>query len=139
MWGVQPFLHNSVVDPVMARAVARLLVGGQGLRGGDCGELEEVTLDNCCLPCLFRGVKAVESLVHVTFTCPEYSRARGGDNMPSLLAQGDDVFLLHRKRWGWRNLKSLRRYFWEVLSIRAAVIGGWRRSHSALQEMAAAR
>ena len=50
--GVNSALHDKAVGAEQARAVARLLAGGQGLRGGDPVQEESATVENCCFWCL---------------------------------------------------------------------------------------
>lgn len=58
-WAVNNFIHNIHVSVSGAREISRLLVGGQGSRGGDVSEALGVSVDNCCVWYLLRGEKAV--------------------------------------------------------------------------------
>ena len=127
-WGVNNFLHNKWVDAANARGVARLIVGGQGLRGGDVSRGVGVSVDNCCVWCLLKGVRVVENLHHVVFECDEYDSARCQGRARELLEGGAaDVFLLHLGRWEWRDLVTLRNFFLDILVLRVSAIGGRRR------------
>ena len=95
------------------------------------------TVFNCCVWCLQQGVKEVENLYHVVFECSEYAAARGGRGLPQILDRGGvDVFLLHRGRWAWGELKVLLRMFSSICEIRGIGGGGGSRKASKLQEMA---
>ena len=48
-----------------------MLVGGQGVRGGDPVETPEVTKDNCCPFYLRSGFRYVETLRHTIFDCAD--------------------------------------------------------------------
>ena len=124
VWGVNHWLHNRRVGLNAARAVSRLVVGGQGLRGGDVTASTPVLVTNCCVWCLQRGVKAVESLHHVAFECPEYDELRQEHVVRGIVASRDvGIFLLHRGRWSGVELRALCR-FWEGVAARRFRRGG---------------
>ena len=124
LWRPNPFLYNKKVPAEEARVVSRLLVGGQGLRGGDSWPYEPVTADNCCVFCLVRGSRAVESLVHVVFDCQTYAAARQRHGFAGLLeAGGAGIFTLHRDRWSWGQLRSIRRGLCDIWAMRARAAG----------------
>ena len=136
-WGINRFIHNNDFQAEHARKVSRLIVGGQGLRGGDVARTERVTVYNCCVWCLLRGIKAVESLYHVTYECEEYSGARVRGVIREILPRaGTEVFLIHRARWSWRELKAIRNFFLDIVMIRDAALGKQRCRASSLQEIA---
>ena len=138
-WDVNNFMYNNRVPAAKARDVSRLIAGGQGLRGGDVSEATAVSVDNCCVWCLLRGVRAVESLLHVVFVCAEYEQARCSGSVRELLESGGaDVFLIHNGRWQWRDLRSLRSFFLDVLALRATLVGRRRKPGAYLQELAEA-
>ena len=95
----------------------------------------EVTPCNCCVWCLLSGVKAVESLWHVVFECPEYEPARVNPEIRSMLLSGSSVFEFHRGRWSWCELRSARSFFLDLVRMRAAALGRQRCKASALQEL----
>ena len=98
-------------------------MGGQGLRGRDGTQGQPPTVLNCCVWCLHRGVKAVENLYHVVFECGEYATVRVGVGVPQLLDRGGtDIFLVHRGRWSWNELKLILRLFSDISEARG--IGG---------------
>ena len=72
-WQLNTFLYDKRVPAAEAALVSRVLVGGQGLRGGDCHRDETVSVDNCCVFCLDNGQKKVESVWHVLFECEGYA------------------------------------------------------------------
>jgi hypothetical protein len=120
-------LHNKKIDPFLARSVNRLIVGGQGLRGGDPTAEPEPTMDSCCLYCLRQGLKRVESLWHVAFCCEAYARCRQQvshliDERPS------QIFILSRCHWSWTQLKSIIRFLQGIISERARITGTWERT-----------
>ena len=136
-WGINRLLHNSNFPADAARAVSRLLVGGQGLRGGDVSDATVASVHNCCVWCLERGLRVVESLYHVAYVCPEYERARDRAGVRLVLGRaGVELFLIHRTRWSWRELKSIRHFLVDILAQRDAAIGGRRCRARKLQEIA---
>ena len=128
-WAINNFLHSPAVNTDSARRINRLLVGGQGLRAGDPRNAVDPTCENCCVFCLEAGIKAAETLIHVTFTCPAYAGARcAAPIVPSRNAECVEIFTLHQNYWSWRDLRSIRTFFNEVVLIRQALTGtsGWR-------------
>ena len=78
-----------------------------------------------------------ESLYHVTCECEEYSGARVRGVIREILPRaGTEVFLIHRARWSWRELKAIRNFFLDIVSIRDAALGKQRCRASSLQEIA---
>ena len=85
------------------------------------------------------GLRVVESLHHVVFICAEYEQARNSSRVRGVLESGgSDAFLLHTGRWEWRELTSLRKFFIDILAIRASALGGARSPRQYLQEVAEA-
>jgi hypothetical protein len=106
-WGVNNFLHNRD-SASMCKNINRLLVGGQGLRGGDPVGGTLPMIRNCCVFCLEAGVRAAETLRHVVFQCPAYKDARRAPNIQMHIASGDlDIFCIHRNIWSWKQSKAL--------------------------------
>ena len=136
-WGINSFIHNNDVMADSARAISRFIVGGQGLRGGDVCEWVDATVNNCCVWCLHRGLKKVESLHHVTFECQEYNQVRRKAQVANIVSgAGVEVFLIHRSRWGWREMKGIRNLLMDIITIRDRALGGRRCKAATLQEMA---
>ena len=137
VWRVNNFLHDRRVDASKAKAISRLLVGGQGLRGGDVCKDTPVTVHNCCVWCLREGSKVVESLEHVVFECPAYIGLRSSPRMQALLATGrEEIFILHRGQWGWKQMRVLRTFYLDLLAARHLANGGCKSKPSILQQMA---
>jgi hypothetical protein len=98
--GVNLTIHNKKYDVNKSKAVHRLLVGGQGLRGGDPIETPVATAGTCCVHCLREGRAVVETLQHVTFQCNAYNMIR--HSVQNLLQDHcRDASLLCRDRWTW--------------------------------------
>jgi hypothetical protein len=124
-WAPNHFLHNNAVAPATARRIERLLTGGQELRGGDPKGVTTVSVYNCCVFCLERGHKTIESLTHVTFRCPAYEALRQGAGIKQeLLRRNAAIFRIHRHWWKWRQLKDVRTYFEGLLHKRDGLAGG---------------
>ena len=51
-WAANNFLYCKELKPSTSRSIARLIVGGQDLRGGDPTCDEHPSRINCCVPCL---------------------------------------------------------------------------------------
>ena len=134
-WGINRFIHAPSVDCDTARKVTRLLAGGQGLRAGDPRCEPSVTPTNCCVFCLEAGFGAAETLRHATFDCPAYVDARSNPILSDVLRHKTaDVFLLHRNRWTWKELRAIIAFFKEVIDTRLALTGACgRRAAAKLQ------
>jgi hypothetical protein len=115
-------LHNNKLDASAAKSIHRLIVGGQGLLGGDPAVEGEPTRDTCCLYCLRQGQKQVESLWHVAFTCEAYSRCRR--QISEII--GDHprkIFILSRSQWQWSQLRVILRFLQDLINERASTLG----------------
>ena len=122
--GVNSFVHNNNRSPHKSKLLARLLCGGQGLRGGDSQEDTPATRDNCCLLCLRNGHKVAECLQHVAFTCPEYNELRSIFlGHLQVIGDRDNAFCFHRDKWGWKQLRHLERFLLEMWKHRASRLG----------------
>jgi hypothetical protein len=123
-WGINNFLHNTEYDTSTSKAISRLICGGQGLRGGDVAKMVRPTKQNCCVFCLERGMKAVESLTHIIFECPDYQHLRNRPGMSTMLMEKEKIFAVHRNHWSWKQLKLLHSFFYNVTERRTALAGG---------------
>ena len=136
-WRVNCFLHCNDISPAQSRSIARLIVGGQMLRGGDCATFTHATVNNCCVWCLQQGVKVVESLTHVIWECDCYKNLRVGGAIQQILqTPGAEVLLLHRSTWRFTDLEVIRRYLLKVVSTREAFVGKSKKRAAQLQEQA---
>ena len=134
---MNPFVHGNRCDAGISRAVSRLLIGGQFLWGGDGSKAHAVTVFNCCVWCLQNGIKRIENVQHVVFDCPEYDGARASNMVRELLLRGgNDVFILHRNRWSWRELRALQGFFREVVAIRGRLGGNSGKQRVIVQDLA---
>ena len=139
VWRVNRFLHDRRINASDARAISRLLVGGQPFRGGDVCSWEVVTQFNCCVWCLVQGVKAVESLEHAVYFCPEYQAARADPFVQRVLADGGgDIFEFHRNRWKWSEMRHLRSFFLDIVRLREEALGRKKCKAAELQQVAEA-
>ena len=140
VWGVNNFIHDKRLNASQAREISWLLVGGQGLRGRDTSRATEVTVNNCCVWCLQRGARWVESLWHVVCECPEYDVLRQASGVRRVLStSATDIFVIHRGRWKWRELRTIRQFLLDLLEMRRLNIGRYRgRAATVLQEKAEA-
>ena len=111
--GVNMTLHHCKIPRNAAIAVRRLIVGGQGLRGGDPVELMIADRENCCLHCLWAGSKVAETLQHVIFHCPLYATTRS-DIASELTEGGTAVLELSRDRWTWPQLRRIVRFLHSI-------------------------
>ena len=108
-WAINNFLHNKAVEPDQARQISRLICGGQGLRGGDPKSTPQPTRTNCCVFCLEKGNRSVESLHHVLFECEAYEHLRRTASIrEAFVSWNTNIFRIHRKWWSWRQVKDLR-------------------------------
>jgi hypothetical protein len=119
------FLHDKRVTECKARSAGRLTCGGQGLRGGDPVIEPPTRAANCYLPCLLRGIQAVETLRHVFFDCPHYCDCRQMAASQGILAGCGHVLLLHRDVWERKQLASIVDYL-DKISQRRAELGSWK-------------
>ena len=128
-WHVNSFLHDTKVPAPQARAISRLIVGGQDLRGGDPYEEPTATPRNCCLFCLENGRKQAETLVHVVFDCEAYRAIRTRSLLHAYIIERDEnLFVFHRDVWTWHQLTMLRQYFVDLIEMRTLRAGGKPRS-----------
>ena len=102
----------------MVEPVRRLIIGGQGLRGGDPEDMPAVNQSNCCPACLENGDKVVESLQHVTFHCPTYHGSRMAVAHLLNVRSTIETFTLCRNLWTWSEIRALSRHFANVLRRR---------------------
>ena len=120
-WTLNKFLHDKAVDPEAATTVARLLAGGQGLRGGDPVSTPTPSQTNCCLHCLMSGRRITETLSHFLFDCPAYSNLRRKSPLSTELATHDtSLFHYHRNVWSWAQLRALRSLLCQMVAKRRA-------------------
>ena len=105
-------LRQAVINEIY-----RLLIGGQGLRGGDPEEVEEPTNLTCCLHCLRDGVKTPETLRHFALECAANEESRKGI-AKILHKDAAGIFLICRNKWSWAEIRQITRFFNEVLRIR---------------------
>ena len=124
VWGINSFLHKRKFRVGMSIVASRLLVGGQGLRAGDCKEDVGVTVNNCCVYCLEEGHTVLESLVHVVFLCPSYDRVRQRIVELGVLERGLSVFSFHRNVWRFKELMAIGFFLNDLWSTRLALAGG---------------
>ena len=100
-----------------SKAIGRLLVGGQGLRGGDPEDVPQATPWMCCLNCLRGGIKTPETLRHIAFECSAYDECRKG--IAKIIHEnGGGIFSICRNNWSWTEIRKITRFFYEVLRIR---------------------
>ena len=120
--GLNRTLHNNKLDPYTARSINRLLVGGQGLQGGDPTEEVAPSIATCCLHCLRQGRMCVELLRHVAFECDAYDDCRRP--VAELTSkEASSLFVLCRDRWTWVQLRAIIRFFQRLIRERARVWG----------------
>ena len=116
--GVNSALHDKAVGAEQARAVARLLAGGQGLRGGDPVQEAAATVENCCLWCLSLGKRLRETLRHSIIECSAYDDVR----REVLGREGHelrmDVALMDKSRWGWAKMRQNREFLHGIILSR---------------------
>ena len=94
-----------------ARVVARLLCGGQGLRGRDPRCRVRASPLNCCFLCLAQGRREAETLRHFVYACPAFAALRAAHELKPLLRAAPDRFLcFHRDGWTWRELRVIRNF-----------------------------
>lgn len=74
--GLNQFLHNNELDSTVAKQIARLIVGGQDLRGGDPVDMPQPNSRNCYLFCLRKGAQKVDTMRRVIFECGFYAAYR---------------------------------------------------------------
>ena len=103
------FLYNKHVSRDESVVVSRYLVGGQGLRAGDCVDGVEVSVCNCCVFCLEEGSRCLENLNHVVFSCPAYDAPRARMVELGVLEKRTLTFHLHREIWRFVQLDAIRR------------------------------
>jgi hypothetical protein len=140
MWAANKFLYNKEMNPSESRSIARLIVGGQDLRGGDPRFLTPPSRLNCCVLCLQNGVCTAETVHHVCFECPAYDAIRGIRCISAhLVARNGDIFCLHRGAWSWRELKALKCFFLQITRKRLAATGAYntksRQAHQLLADV----
>ena len=114
--------HSRRLRADTARGIHRLIVGGQGLRGGDPTDVTAATWENCCVYCLRQGRHIVETLRHVALECEAYRLCR----LPisELLSKAPtEIFALNRDFWTWRELSGLTRFFEDRLLARRSEWG----------------
>ena len=77
----------------------------------------------------------METLWHVTFVCPSYTDARSNPTLADIFKEEcSDIFLLHRNRWNWKELRAIISFFEEVAVTRQSLAGaGGRRAAGKLQ------
>jgi hypothetical protein len=131
--GYNRTLLNCGLSHGATKIVGRLLVGGQGLRGGDPADEVEATRTSCCLPCLEKGRKIAETLRHVTFDCPAYGGCRRGIARQIHVNPGD-VFILCRNVWRWAEIRQIAKFFQELMNARGHEWGTPTPEGSAIQE-----
>jgi hypothetical protein len=101
-----------------AKLVGRLIVGGQGIRGGDPEDENLVTPYSCCHFCLEQGLKTNDTLRHVTFVCPAYAESRM--SIARIIHQNpNQLFIICRKYWSWAEIRQITKFFHEVVQRRA--------------------
>ena len=116
--GVNRALHDKSIGAAEARAVARMLAGGQGLRGGDPTEEGEATVQNCCLWCLGDGRRVRETLRHVIMHCPAYKHERRAGLGEVGAREGMEILRMERERWGWADLRRHREFVYGIIKSR---------------------
>jgi hypothetical protein len=110
VWAVNKTIYASI-PRCEARVVTRWLCGGQGLRGGDADPSIAATCSNCCIPCLTRGIRVAETLVHILYHCPNTAPARLAVASEDVLEHScGEICFHHRDRWTWRQLRVIRRW-----------------------------
>ena len=131
--GYNRTLMNCGLCDRAVKAVGRLMVGGQGLIGGDPAHDNEATQITCCMPCLRCGHKRVESLQHVTFHCLAYASCRR--NIARLIhRQPNDIFLLCRDVWKLPEIRQIACFFHEILKVRGGRRPGSRKDRFSMDE-----
>ena len=125
--GINRCLHDKAIGDDEARLVARLLCGGQGLRGADYRQAPQPDKYNCCICCLRMGVCVVETLAHVMFECPGHDVAREASGLGHVMQRANSRILCHhRGAWTWAQLRAIRRFLMEMLRCRALAVDEWR-------------
>jgi hypothetical protein len=123
VWEINKSLYNKNVPARMATQVSRWLVGGQGLRGGDCAPTTCATPSNCCLPCLCEGTRVAESLHHVLLICPLHQERRATASALGILDGGcRGLAYHHRDRWTWQQLRQIRELIVDMAAERLAAM-----------------
>ena len=124
-WCMNPFLHHSCVPRESALIMTRLLCGACNLRAGDPRHPIVTTLQNCCVWCLQEKKLVPETLAHVAFDCPTYAALRNRQPIAaSLHERNPRVFVQHRSLWSWKQLREFRKFFVDVMELRATMSGG---------------
>jgi hypothetical protein len=123
-FGVNTALHGATVDIPNPREVARLLCGGQGLRGSDPASFSPASARTACLFCLTAGFRRKETLQHFVFECPLTFDVRTQPTVAECWAQGPAIFELHRDIWTWRRIRVIRRALSDMLLARAGWLSG---------------
>ena len=123
---INHILHDKSLDAEQSRSIARLLAGGQGLRGGDPAFLSSVTPRTACLFCLREGVRRRESLLHVVFHCPAYADIRAQPSVAEVWhTSAADVLCFSRDLWSWRQLQANRAALVQILQRRRENLKQW--------------
>ena len=95
-WAANTLLYCREVKASTSRSIARLIVGGQDLRGGDPTCDEHPSRLNCWVPCLERHRYHAETLQHVCFDCAAYADLRHVRCIAAALAERNpNTFCLH--------------------------------------------
>ena len=99
--------------------------GGQDLRAGDPAFPVQVTRSNCCVFCLQAGKYHAETLHHVIFECPTFTSLRLASGLlEPLQDQNSHLFAHHRDLWSWKQMRSIRKLFCEIMEQRSSLGGG---------------
>ena len=123
---INRIIHDKSLDADRSRAVARLLAGGQGLRGGDPHLADRITPRTACLHCLRQGLRRREGLIHVTFECPAYVDIREQANVAEAWRSAPkEVLCFSRDLWSWRQLRANREALLQILDWRREILQQW--------------
>ena len=78
---------------------------------------------------------AIESLGHVTLTCPAYQHLRGNKELGEFFRNvGGLAFCFHRDKWSFRQLRMIAEFFDAMWGCRQCLLGLHNQAGRALME-----
>ena len=126
-------MHNMIFDATSARTIHRLIVGGQGLMGGDPAIESAPTTESCCPHCLRQRRRCVESLWYVAYQCEVYSKLMVAVR-EVVGVHPRKIFILSRCQWNGSQLRAILRFLQGLINERTRIMGTCVRSDAKISD-----